>query len=207
MRAALHLLKFGLHLVDELGNDLRFALRGLRKHILVSVTVVLTLGFGLGLNTGVFTLINAALFRAYVDKDPSTFFRVLALYSDRFVQGGIGLTDYEGLREGARSVRDLAAWDDVWTTLGTRAPTTIRVARVSCNFFSVYGLDRPELGRLFFPSECSVMGSGPVNPSLKTEVCITPRLVADRRGMNRFSQHYGVTRHQPPRRLLQHKLS
>jgi len=162
MRAGLRLFKFGLRLVDEIGGDLRFALRSLRKQILLSLTVVITLGFALGLNTGVFTLINAALFRPYVDKDPSTFFRVRALYSDRFVQGVISLSDYKALLVGTRSVRELAAWDDEWTTLGTRAPATIRVALVSCNFFSVYGLDRPELGRLIFPSECSVTGSGPV---------------------------------------------
>lgn len=56
-----------LHPVVGLRNDLRFAVRSLRKPILLSATVVVTLGFGLGLNTGVFTLINAALFRPYVD--------------------------------------------------------------------------------------------------------------------------------------------
>jgi len=159
---SLHSFWSRLHPVVGLRNDLRFALRGLRRNILLSVTVVITLGFGLGLNTGVFTLINAALFRPYVDKDPSTFFRLVALYSDRFVQGAISLPDYKAYLAGTRSVGDLAAWDDVWTTLGARASTTIRVALVSCNFFSVYGLDRPELGRSFFPNECSVMGSGPV---------------------------------------------
>src|SRR5215472_18358529 len=133
MRARLHLSWFRLHLVDDLRNDLRFALRSLRKNILLSATVVVTLGFGLGVNTGVFTLINAALFRPYVDKDPSTFFRVVPLYSDRFVQGAISLPDYKAYLAGTRSVRDLAAWDDMWTTLGTRAPTTIRVRLVSCN--------------------------------------------------------------------------
>lgn len=150
MRARLHLFRRSLNFIDDLRNDLRFALRSLRKQVLVSVTVVVTLGFALGLNTGVFTLINAALFRPYVDKDPSTFFRVVALDSDRFVQGAISLADYEALLAGSRSVRDLAAWDDVWTTFGTHAPTTFRVAFVSCNFFSVYGLERPESGRFFF---------------------------------------------------------
>ena len=131
MRAHFHLLRRSLNMVDELGNDLRFSLRSLRKQVLVSVTVVVTLGFGLGLNTGVFTLINADLFRAHVDKDPSTFFRVVALYSNRFVQGEISLTDYKALLAGTLSVWDLAAWEDVWTTLGTPALTTFRVALVS----------------------------------------------------------------------------
>jgi predicted permease len=162
MRALFHLFWWGLQFVDDVRGDLRFALRSLRKNVLLSTTVVITLGFGLGLNTGVFTLINASLFRPHVDKDPSTFFRVHAYNPDRFVQGLISLADYEAYRAGTTSVRELAGWDDVWTTLGTHAPVSIRVALTSCNFFSVYGLDRPELGRFFLPNECSVSGSGPV---------------------------------------------
>jgi predicted permease len=152
----------GLLLIDDLRHDIRFALRSLKKHALLSTTVVITLAFGLGLNTGVFTLINAALFRAHVDKDPETFFRLRAYYSDRFAQGLISLPDYQAYLAGTRSVRELAAWDDVWTTLGTRAPVTVRVALASCNYFSVYGLERPESGRFFLPNECSASGSGSV---------------------------------------------
>lgn len=80
----------GLLLIDDLSNDIRFAFRSLKKHALLSTTVVVTLAFGLGLNTGVFTLINAALFRAHVDKDPETFFRLRAYYSDGFAQASLG---------------------------------------------------------------------------------------------------------------------
>src|SRR5580704_19777711 len=115
MHTRSHSFGFAFRLLDDLRNDIHFALRNSRKHILLSTTVVLTLGFGLGLNTGVFTLINAALFRAHVDKNPETFFRLRAYYSDRFVQGLISLPDYEAYLAGRRSVRELAAWDDVWT--------------------------------------------------------------------------------------------
>ena len=46
--------------------------------------VVIRPGFGLGLNTGVFTPI-VPISRAPVDKDTATFFRVRALYLGRFV--------------------------------------------------------------------------------------------------------------------------
>jgi predicted permease len=152
----------GLLLIDDLRDDIRFAFRSLKKYALLSTTVVITLAFGLGLNTGVFTLINAALFRAHVDKDPETFFRLRAYYSDQFVQGLISLPDYKAYLSGTRSVRELAAWDDVWTTVGTRAPVTVRVGLASCNYFSVYGLERPASGRFFLAGECFVSGSGPV---------------------------------------------
>jgi predicted permease len=150
------------HLIDHLGTDLRFSLRNLKKHALLSMAVVITLAFGLGLNTGVFTLIDAVLFRAHVDKNLDTFFRVRAYYSDGFVQGLISLPDYQAYLADTRSARELAAWDDVWTTLGTGVTTSVRAALTSCNFFSVYGLDRPESGRFFFTDECSPSSSAPV---------------------------------------------
>ncbi len=106
--------------------------------------------------------VNAALFRAHVDKDPQTFFRVHAYYSDRFVQGLISWQDYRAYLAGARSVRELAAWDDVWTTLGTGGPRD----RSSCirlmQFPSVRGLERLESADSSSQNECSVSGSGPV---------------------------------------------
>jgi putative ABC transport system permease protein len=162
MRTLLNPFGLASRVLDDLRADTRFAVRNLRKHALLSVVVVITLGFGLGLNTGIFTLIHASLFRAHVDADPSTFFRVHAFYSDTFTQGRINLQDYEAYRMGSPSVRELAAWDDVWTTLGARDPVTVRVALASCNFFSVYGLTQLELGRFFLPSECVDSGSGVV---------------------------------------------
>ena len=43
--------------------DLRFALRMIRSHGWFSLAVVATLALGIGLNTMVFTIINAALFK------------------------------------------------------------------------------------------------------------------------------------------------
>jgi len=105
MESLVQLLK--VRLFDDLWNDIRFALRSPRKHGLLSTAVVMTLAFGLGLNAGVFTMINGALFRAHVDKDPDTFFRVRACHSDRFVQGLISLPDYQAYLAGTRSVREL----------------------------------------------------------------------------------------------------
>src|SRR6185369_10456486 len=44
-------------------QDLRFALRMLRSHRWFSLAVVVTLALGIGVNTTVFTLVNAVLFK------------------------------------------------------------------------------------------------------------------------------------------------
>ena len=46
-----------------MAHDLRFALRMILSHRLFSAAVVATLALGIGLNTMVFTLINAVLFK------------------------------------------------------------------------------------------------------------------------------------------------
>ena len=151
--------------LDMLLQDVRFAVRSLRRSPFLACTTVLTLALGIGLNTGVFTMINAVLFRARVDKDPDCFVRLYAQNSSSSVPqgqlGGMSLADYRVYRA-AQSLSDLAAWHQIEAMLGGEISGDVRALLVSCNFFSVYGLERPKLGRLFLESECSQSGAGPV---------------------------------------------
>lgn len=150
---------------EMLLQDVRFALRSFRRSPFLACTTVLTLALGIGLNTGVFTVINAVLFRARVDKDPDSFVRLYAQNASPSVPqgqlGGMSLADYHAYRA-AQSLSDLAAWHQIEATLGGEISGDVRALLVSCNFFSVYGLDRPKLGRLFLVDECSQSGAGPV---------------------------------------------
>ena len=51
-------------LVEGLQGDIRFAVRNLRKHALLSAIVVITLALGIGVSTAVFTLVDATALRA-----------------------------------------------------------------------------------------------------------------------------------------------
>jgi hypothetical protein len=65
-----------LHVLDDLQADIRFALRGVRRHPLLSATVVLTLTLGIGVSCGVFTLFSAVALRPAVDSDADSFIRL-----------------------------------------------------------------------------------------------------------------------------------
>ena len=148
----------GIHVADDLWSDFRFAVRSIRKNAPLSAVVVVTLTLGIGLNTGVYTVINAVAFRPRIDKDPASFLHIFATYTEensRRSSALVPLSDYEALRDGSRTLRALAAWSDVRVPLSPENPTELRSLLVTCNFFSVYTIDRPQLGRLFEPDDCA----------------------------------------------------
>ena len=54
-------------------NDLRFAVRSLLKHRAFAAVIVATLALGIGANTAIFSVVNAALLRPLPFPDPATF--------------------------------------------------------------------------------------------------------------------------------------
>lgn len=69
--------------LNGLIRDLQYGFRMLRNARLVSVAVTLTLAVGIGINTGIFTLINGILLRPRTDSDPATFAQLYAQYWSR----------------------------------------------------------------------------------------------------------------------------
>ncbi len=129
-----------------------------RNAKLISIAVVLTLAVGIGINTGVFTLINGLLLRPRTDSDPATFARLYAQYWLRGNPLGLGgqfsVAAYHAIQRESKVLQALAAWRTDGALIEEEATPSLAL-EVSCNFFSVYGLTRPSLGRLFGPDDCS----------------------------------------------------
>jgi predicted permease len=151
-------------LVDGFRGDIRFALRNLRKHALLSAIVITTLALGLGVSTAVFTFIDATALRARVDKDPDSFVRVYSTYTtdpaNPSQPGSTTLEDYRAFRDHAQSLRDVVAWRRVTAPLGHYDSSETWVLLVTCDFFRLYPLNHPGLGRLLDESDCGT--SNPV---------------------------------------------
>jgi predicted permease len=133
-------------------------LRNIRKHALLSIVVVATLTLGIGISAGVFTYFNAEFLRAHVDKDYASFVKVYSAYTNdparRGRPGDTTLEDYLAFSDGAKSLGNLAAYADFYAPLGKGDPVEVRTLLVTSNFFSLYNLEQPLMGRLLQPEDC-----------------------------------------------------
>src|SRR5262245_453540 len=143
----------------SLWEDLRFSVRSLRRHALLSTVVIATLTLGVGFSAGVFTLINANYLRARVDKDYDSFAQVYSVYTQDPTRSGrtgrTTLEDYLAFRDRAKSLGKLAAYARIEAPLEIDDPAETYALLVTSNFFSLYDLERPIMGRLLEPADCS----------------------------------------------------
>src|SRR5262245_46774254 len=77
--------------LNTVGHDIRNGWRLLLKSPVLSVATVATLALGIGLDAGVFTLLDGMMFRARVNDDPATFVRISVEYSGPSVSRAVGL--------------------------------------------------------------------------------------------------------------------
>jgi len=138
-------------------QDFLYTIRSARRTPLLTVIAILALALGIGLNAGVFTLLNAMFLNAPTQTDPFRFVQVYPRYEGWFVGAGqysaFTTEDYEAIRAHATTLADTAAW----TTHGTiaeEAHRSLPTLLVTCNYFHVFGNDQPLLGRFLNPHEC-----------------------------------------------------
>jgi len=135
-------------------NDLKFALRQLRKSPGFTLIAVLTLALGIGLNTAIFSLVNDLFLRGLPFKESS---RVVHLYggdkSRDLTDIDIGAPRYFHFRDGQTVFESLAGESFfAFTLTGLGDPVQVSGGRLTSNYFDVLGV-RPILGRNFLPEE------------------------------------------------------
>ena len=115
---------------------------------------MLTLALGVGVNTAMFSVLNAVLFRPLPYRSPD---QLAMLWTERPSQnlraGRSAYWNGEQWRRQSESFTDMAFWDPVSMTLATAtAAEHISGVRVSPTFFGLLGV-QPELGRTFSAEE------------------------------------------------------
>ena len=130
-------------------QDMRYALRGLRRRPSFTLIAVITLALGIGVNTAVFSVFYGVLLRPLPYDHPEQ----LALIWTHFRTAGNARAPVSGaiLGEIERRNRSLAGVAGIWTITRTFTggdPEQVKCARVTPNFFDVLGVHAAH-GRTF----------------------------------------------------------
>ena len=147
-------------------QDVRYGLRTFRRNPGFTAVAVLTLALGIGVNAGMFTVLNGVLFRDVPARDAHELVSIT-----QAVEGGprgrtsgsgtFATSEYQAYRDRAHTLAGVLAHSNpMETTLGGDAPQEVIGAIVSCNYFDVLKTP-PLLGRALAARDCE-RGAAPV---------------------------------------------
>ena len=147
-------------------TDLRYAFRTLSKNPGFAAVSIAAIALGIGVNTGIFSLLNAAAFRPLPvpgAENLVSVYQILHGGGARNVHGTESMFSMEEYRTYLHSnhvFSDVIVYTPfVPATLGGAKPREIIGQYASCNYFDVLE-ERPSLGRAFRDSDCAATGTG-----------------------------------------------
>jgi len=138
--------------LEQLGQDVRFGLRMLRKSPGFTTVALITLALGIGANTAIFSVVNGVLLNPLPYSQPD---RLVAVYSHdfQFTKAGVSYPNFLDWERDNHSFSALAAYAaDDFSLTGMGEPERIPVERISASFFPSLGVN-PVVGRTFEPRD------------------------------------------------------
>jgi putative ABC transport system permease protein len=135
-------------------QDFRYGLRVLAKNPGFTAVAVLTLALGIGVNTAIFSFIDAVLGLHFPIKDQN---RIVNLWGFNNATGAarssLSISDFLDYRQQNQVFEDLAAYSsETFQLTNVAEPKRLAGSQVSFNFFHVLGV-QPAIGRDFLPEE------------------------------------------------------
>jgi putative ABC transport system permease protein len=135
-------------------NDLRFALRQLRKSPGFTSLAIITLAIGIGMNTAIFSLIQDLFLRGLPFSEPERVVRIYGESKERdSKQMPFSVPKFWHYRDGQTVFSSIAAdWGNGFIMTGSGEPIQLLGGNVTANYFELLGI-HPILGRNFLPEE------------------------------------------------------
>jgi putative ABC transport system permease protein len=137
-----------------LAQDLRYALRQLRKSPGFTTVAVITLALGIGANTAIFSVVNAVLLRPLRYPNPDQLVMLWEQNPHRgWFENIISGDNFLDWKKQNQVFAGMAAFESgSFNITGNHQAEEIAAEKVSANLFSVLGV-QPMRGRLFLPEE------------------------------------------------------
>src|SRR5437773_6666438 len=135
-------------------NDLRFALRQLRKSPGFTSLAIITLAIGIGMNTAIFSLIQDLFLRGLPFSEPERVVRIYGEAKERDLkQMPFSVPKFWHYRDGQTVFSGIAAdWGNGYIMTGLGEPVQLFGRNVTANYFDLLGI-HPIFGRTFLPEE------------------------------------------------------
>src|SRR5215467_7465654 len=149
--------------LERLVQDVRYALRIIRRNPAFSAVVVFTLALGIGANTGMFSLFDAVLLRLLPVRDPQQLYLLHETGPDESVEA-VSFPMFQRFRDALKCTAEVLALTNAapfHTRMGGAAMEPVTGQLVSGEYFTVLGV-RPALGRLLTPDDNRSLGQHPV---------------------------------------------
>lgn len=147
--------------MENLFQDIRYGIRVLLKNPSFTAVAVLSLVFGIGANTAIFSLIDKMLLQPLPVERPEQL--VILSPNNQFgINNVFNYPLYKDYRDQNEVFEDLIAYSEIPLSLsGEGQPERVYGLIVTGNYFSTLGA-KPSVGRAFLPEEDQTPGSHPV---------------------------------------------
>jgi predicted permease len=150
---------WGWTAAEQFVQDVRYALRTMRRSPGFALTAILSLAMGIGVNAAMFSMADALLFRPLAIRAPGDVAVVRSTSPDRAFDG-VSYPDFKDFRDKSQSFDGLIAhrlWMMSLAKTADAVPQMRMGMKVSRDFFQTLGVE-PALGRAFLPEEVDVPG-------------------------------------------------
>lgn len=148
--------------MEALIRDIRYGFRSLVRVPGFTLVAIITIALGIGVNSTIFSLVNAVLFRPLPVDEPE---RLVDIYghtatsSTHDTNSFPNFVDYEDQTE---TLSGLVAYTNFFANLSIAGSSELVIGElVSRDYFSVLGV-QPAKGRAFSPDEFTAVGASPV---------------------------------------------
>jgi predicted permease len=139
--------------MDALAKDIRYACRWLLRSPAFALVAILSLGLGVGVNTAMFTVVDAVLLRPLPVQSPATLVDIFTSGGDGEVHATSSYPDYLDLKSGNTVFTDVIGYSPMFAALSLGDRSRLVVGQVvTANHFDVLGV-RPGRGRLLRTSD------------------------------------------------------
>src|SRR5436853_305712 len=132
-------------------QDLRYALRQLRRSPGFTTVALITLALGIGANTAIFSVVNAVLLRPLAIQEPSRVTYVQEQWRD--ISAGLSVGNFDAVRQQSTSFANLCASNSASFNLATQeTPERVEGEIATASYFATFAV-QPIAGRVFTADE------------------------------------------------------